>query len=837
VCGRRRVAARREGPRSAVSMMHMAGKGLRAAWVVVALAALAGRGDAARGEPALDVEQKAYLFTSFHGNGEDGLRFLYSFDGYQWLNVPGTFLKPRVGPSKLMRDPSLARGPDGTWHLAWTTGWRGDQGFGHASSKDLVHWSPQQFVPVMAHEPTTVNVWAPELYYDDEEQLFVICWASTIPGRFPDGEEEHENNHRMYYTTTRDFHEFAPSKLFIQPGFSVIDGTIVRDGERYVLVHKDNTRPQLNLRVAFGDSPTGPWRDVSAPFTEKFTEGPSVLRVDNKWLIYYDAYRKSIYGAVETKDFKTFVDVTDQVSFPPLHKHGTVVRVARTDVDRLLGNAKAPGAKGPAHVLQADAYRHYVDKFAGAEGKPVGDAWKWIAVNAPLLDCPAGRLEEIYYFRWWCFQKHIESTPHGLVLTEFIAPVSHEGPHHTISSGLGHHIAEGRWMRDPRLVDEYARFWFRSGEGGRPAKHFHQFSSWATAALYNRYLVTLDGDFLVDLLDDFITDYRQWEAERRRPDGLFWQYDVRDGMEESISGSRTAKNARPTINSYMAANARAIARVARLAGRAELAEEFEAKSRLLHDKLVAAMWDPKTKFFKVHIESGELSDAREAIGYIPWMFGLGGPEHAEAWKQIKDPGGFWAPCGLTTAEQRHPKFRTHGTGTCEWDGAVWPFATSQTLTGLANLLRGSSQPFVTRHDYFEQLLRYADSHQQNGQAYLGEYLDETTGQWLITGPKSERSRYYNHSTFADLVIAGLVGLVPRKDDVIEVDPLLPQDAWDWFCLDGVRYHGRDVAILWDRTGARYGRGAGLSLWVDGREAARRPDLGRLTAELSPAAAR
>lgn len=497
----------------------------------------------------------------------------------------------------------------------------------------------------------------------------------------------------------------------------------------------------------------------------------------------------------------------------------------------LLAFVKPPAAVGQANALKVDDYRRYVEKFAAAEGKPVGDAWKWIAANAPLLDCPAGRLEEIYYFRWWCFQKHIESTPHGLVLTEFITPVNHEGPYHTISSGLGHHIAEGRWMRDPKLIDEYARFWFRSGDGGGPARHFHQFSSWATAALYDRYLVTLDRDFLVDLLDDFVADYRQWEAERGRPDGLFWQYDVRDAMEESISGSRTAKNVRPTINSYMAANARAIARVGRLAGRDDVAKEFDAKSQALNTALVGAMWDDDAKFFKVRREDDSFSDAREAIGYIPWMFSLAAPEHAEAWKQIKESEGFWAPCGLTTAERRHPQFRSHGTGTCEWDGAVWPFATSQTLAGLANVLRGPNQPFVTRHDYFEQLLRYADSHQQNGQAYLGEYLDETTGQWLITGPKAERSRYYNHSTFADLVITGLAGLVPREDDLIEVDPLLPSEAWDWFCLDGVRYHGHDVTIMWDRTGQRYSRGVGLSVWVDGREAARRADLGKLTGAL------
>jgi hypothetical protein len=505
--------------------------------------------------------------------------------------------------------------------------------------------------------------------------------------------------------------------------------------------------------------------------------------------------------------------------------------------------ASAPCAR-PARaqppILRTVDYEHYVLKFNAAEPEgvvnliPNADAWRWIAANAPRWDCPSALVEEIYYFRWWTYRKHIKRTPAGRVLDEFIQPVSHAGPYNTVACAFGHHLAEGRWLRDQAFLDEYALFWFRSGPGGGPAEHFHKFSSWAAAALYERSLVTGDRQFVIDLLDDLIADYRGWEQERQLANGLFWQFDVRDGMEESISGSRTAKNVRPTINSYMVANARAIARIAAWAGRQDAAQEFGAKADALQQAMLAALWDDDAKFFKVRLEGGRLSDAREEIGFVPWMFGLAGPEHAEAWAQIRDPQGFWAPWGLTTAERRHPAFRTHGTGTCEWDGAVWPFATSQTLTGLAKALRAPQPPdakIVSRRDFFEQLLTYARSHQQDGKAYLGEYLDETTGRWLITGPKAERSRYYNHSTFNDLVIGGLAGLVPREDDVVEVDPLLPNDAWDWFCLEGVPYHGRSLTILWDRTGARYGQGAGLAVWADGVEVARAPTLARITGKL------
>ncbi len=517
-------------------------------------------------------------------------------------------------------------------------------------------------------------------------------------------------------------------------------------------------------------------------------------------------------------------------------------------------------ARGQTMILDPGDYAHYVENFNVMDDEnvvnlvPNAESWDWIVRNAPLFNCPSGRFEEIYYYRWWTYRKHIRQTPDGLVITEFLPPVGHAGPYNTISCAYGHHVAEGRWLRDRRILDEYTHFWYRSGENGGPASKFRKFSSWAAAALYNRYLVTLDRAFLVDMLDDLVAEYAAWEGDHQAPNGMFWQYDVRDGMEESISGSRREKNLRPTINSYMVANARAISRIAELAGRQDLADEFTAKADKLHKQLIDELWDPEAKFFKVRFEKGGgLSDAREEIGFIPWMFNLAEPDQAVAWRQLEDPAGFWAPWGITTAERRHPQFRSHGIGTCEWDGAVWPFATSQTLTGLANLLRGPQQPYVSKRDYFEQLLTYARAQVQDGKAYIGEYQDERTGKWLIAGPKAQRSRYYNHSTFNDLVISGLVGLVPREDDVVEVDPLIPANddmndprrregpilegppyAWDWFCLDGVPYHGHSLTIVWDRTGERYGRGAGLAIWADGEEIARSPELGRLTGKL-PAA--
>ena len=277
------------------------------------------------------------MFTSFHEPADAGLRMLYSYDGYKWNDLDTVLLQPQVGNQKVMRDPSMVQGPDGIFHLVWTSSWRGDKGFGYASSKDLIHWSEQKMIPVMQHEPTTVNVWAPELFYDNEQRRYIIIWASCIPGRFERGIEEDSNNHRMYYTVTKDFQTFSETKLFLDPGFSVIDAVIVkRAAKDYVLVLKDNTRPERNIKVAFADDPLGQWKNISKPFTDNFTEGPSVVKVKDDWLIYYDSYRKKIYEASATKDFIKFENVTNKIKIPEGHKHGTIIMIKKKALKRFL---------------------------------------------------------------------------------------------------------------------------------------------------------------------------------------------------------------------------------------------------------------------------------------------------------------------------------------------------------------------------------------------------------------------------------------------------------------------------------------------------------------------
>ena len=1349
-----------------------------------------------------------YVSTSFHEPANEGLRFIYSYDGINWNPIEGTFLAPKVGNQKVMRDPSIVKGPDGTFHLVWTSSWRGDKGFGYASSKDLIHWTEERFITVM-DDPTTVNVWAPELFYDDVKRQYMIIWASCIPGKFPDGLEDHNNNHRLYYTTTKDFKTFSKAKLLIEPGFSSIDATMVKRGNNdYVMVLKDNTRKQRNIKVAFAKSPYGPWSEASESFTDMFCEGPSTAYVDGWYYIYYDSYRQKIYGAHRTKDFKTFEDRTGSVKFPVGHKHGTVFMASedivnnliryntdavhytgktiatparhdgglspvvgvhsiqtmrgetgwlynhqpmmaywngkfymhyltdprseheppgktmmQTSVDgytwtapvelfpeynvpdgmtkpawpgvvskdlkaimhqrvgwyvskqgkliatgnysyavtakddpndgngigRVVREIKADGSFGPiyfiyynhgfnekntdypyykkakdkafvkacdeilanpmyrmqwaeeadrgdellplktpykafsgytlpdgrkvglwkhaltsmsydggntwkepvkrahgfvnsnakiwgqrlsdgtyatvynpaeyrwplaislsndgleyttlnlvngevtperhyglyksfgpqytrgilegngtppdndlwvtysnnkedmwvsripvpvltaatthantdfsqyqtladmtdwniysplwapvalngqwltlsdkdpydyakvervipatkelkvafdvkpmqndhgqlnveflddkgnmcarivldatanmkvkggaryggmvknyepgkvyhveamlsvdghtgtyfvngkkaasrmfdtpvehitrivfrtgdlfdypnietpadqtedmpradeedpmatfcianvnttsldadsaATVLRYDDFAHYADYFNNMEDEnivtdiPNSGASAWMARNIPLFNCPDKDFEEMFYYRWWTLRKHIKRTPVGYGMTEFLVQRSYADRYNLIACAIGHHVMETRWLRDTTYLHQILNTWYHGNEG-KPMQKMVKFSSWNPAAVYEAYKVHGDKDFLLALKPSLEQEYARWQSTNRLDNGLYWQGDVQDGMEESISGGRKKKYARPTINSYMFGNAQALAAINALAGDQHKADSYSKEAQQQKSLIENKLWNSNHQFFET-MRGDTLAAVREAIGFIPWYFNM--PEagkYDEAWKQVEDEKGFSAPYGLTTAERRHPQFRSHGTGTCEWDGAIWPFASSQTLTAMINYINNYPQPVVGKETFFKQMKLYVESQHHRGRPYIGEYLDETNGAWLM-GDR-ERSRYYNHSTFNDLVITGIAGIRPQADGSVEINPLVPAGQWPYFCLDNVSYHGHTLTVIYDHDGQRYHQGKGLTLLVDGKKVAQRKDLGKLT---------
>ena len=274
-------------------------------------------------------------------NGQDGLHLAYSHDGLNWeaLNEGESFLAPEVGKDRLMRDPSIVQDENGTFHMVWTSGWW-DQGIGYASSTDLVNWSEQRNIPVMENFEGTRNSWAPELFYDSDSKTFYIFWSSTVPGAFPQvGTDESGLNHRQYYVTTKDFETFSETALFFEPGFSVIDGAIIKkDGTYHLFVKNETERPaEKNIRHTSNDKPYDFPTAVSDPITgDYWAEGASPLQVGDYVYVYFDKYMEGKYGAVRSKDMEAWEDVSDMVAFPKGTRHGTAFKVSEKVLEGLM---------------------------------------------------------------------------------------------------------------------------------------------------------------------------------------------------------------------------------------------------------------------------------------------------------------------------------------------------------------------------------------------------------------------------------------------------------------------------------------------------------------------
>jgi hypothetical protein len=508
-------------------------------------------------------------------------------------------------------------------------------------------------------------------------------------------------------------------------------------------------------------------------------------------------------------------------------------------------------------ILSSTSYRHYIDSFNADDTElyrqyiPNEKSWQFLSANIPLFDCPDKQLEQTYYFRWWTYRKHIKQTPAGFVITEFLPNVPWAGKYNTINCASLLHIYEGSWLHDRKFIDDYERFWLKGGGAVR------SYSFPVADAMLRQAQVTNSPALAKSLLPELVANYEAWEKENLDKGGLFWQVDDRDGMEMSIGGMEAPDHAgyRATINSYMYGDARAIATIARLAGNSATARLFNNKASMIRQQLQKLLWDKEARFFKVlpKTTGARLCDTRELHGYTPWFFNLPDSGYSSAWQFLMDQRYFFAPYGPTTAEQASPRFSLAYEGhECQWNGPSWPLSTSITLTAMANLLNNYQQGFVSRDDYFKLFRVYANSQQrtredgkrvpwidENLHPFTGDWISRTrlktwdNGSWSPEKGGVERGKDYNHSSFADLLISGLIGLRPALGNRLVVNPLLPAETWAYFCLDDLAYHGKRISILYDRTGERYHRGKGFFIFVDGRKAGWSADLKKMVVMLSP----
>ena len=494
--------------------------------------------------------------------------------------------------------------------------------------------------------------------------------------------------------------------------------------------------------------------------------------------------------------------------------------------------------------MKTDILSGYVQKFNENDDEQTKQlidndhTLDWMRSHVPVFECPDKTIEETYYFRWWVLRKHIKQTPEGMIFTEFLPDVPWAGPYNSINSASGHHISEARWLRGgKKYIDDYIRFWFR-GSG-----NVYSYSSWIVNAVYEYCLLTGDFGIACELLQDFVAFYEKIEKTHKTKFGLFWSHDDRDAMEKSISGN----GLRPTLNSYMYANACAVSKIAAHADDIKLSELFAKKASTLYENINRYLWDETAGFYKVipleskdsetiEFDFGKIplsKNVREEIGYIPWYFDLAEKDKDIAFKYLLDINHFGADFGPLTAERVHPDtLKPDPSHECLWNGPSWPFATTQTINSIIKMLKQRDCAYFDKTDFMKLIKTYSSCHYRINEDgvrinWLDENLDPDSGEWLSRKilkeagwPEHkagyERGKDYNHSGFCDLIIRGLCGIDINENNEINIDPLLLQDMWDYFFIDGLPYKNHIIKVIYDSKGTRYNKGKGLMLYVDGK---------------------
>jgi hypothetical protein len=422
-------------------------------------------------------------------------------------------------------------------------------------------------------------------------------------------------------------------------------------------------------------------------------------------------------------------------------------------------------------------------------------------------------------------------------------------------------------MRDPAIIDSLIDHLYSGGGNDR------HFSESIAAATLSTTWVTGDPSPAIRQLDKMQYIFNEWDDHFDHNRNLYWIEPIADATEYTIasidaSGAGFTEHAspdekengftkgyafRPSINSYQFANAQAIAAIAKMAGKPDIAADYTQRAEAIRSAVLEQLWNPALDHFTdryqrstKYVKAGDFIRGRELVGYVPWFFELppkdSSTDYALAWRHALSATELGSAYGLRTVEPIYPRYLVQyrydkhtGLPECQWNGPSWPFQTSQVLTALANLLNDYSQSAITRADYLRLLRQYTHQHFfAPGKPDLQEDYNPDTGAPIVG---LARSHHYNHSTYVDLILSGLIGVRPRSDNVLEINPLLLAESGQgtrtirYFALQNLVYHGHDVSVVYDQDGTRYHAGKGLSVFVDGRRAAGPSPLSRIQVNL------
>ena len=483
----------------------------------------------------------------------------------------------------------------------------------------------------------------------------------------------------------------------------------------------------------------------------------------------------------------------------------------------------------------------------------------WFDNNTAGFDCPDRWVRKMYYHRWYLIKKNAMDPRLGHLDHKAFAEGrwTSDWYANVISYGAGHVARETRWLRDPSYSEGLIDTW---AENERPdgiypshitpkGQQGGQYTDWITSTAWDVYRVHPDRSFIAPIAGDLAKNVEGWKKVYGWNNDYLLVVDSHwwTGMEWQPSffyfnGYKTAHDTplrRVDLTSYNYGNADAVSHIYAALGNRTKAQQFRAFANATRAAVLKRMWSPKDHFFyslNAHTDAPAL--VKEVVGYYPFAFGLvpAGQGYESAWKHLLSPTEFWTPWPVASTDKQCPAYSQTGWpigpggSVCMWNGPTWPHANSMIMRAMGRTLRSGPSP-VTRADLYKLFHSFTLAQYKNQNytyPWTGEYYNGLTGQW-----KTDQ-RDYNHSTYNDVLISELIGIEPRADNRLVVDPLLPKGEWSYFALDDQPYHGHNLTILWQdpaRPAHYRGKPRGFSVYVDGKLKAHRPALGEISTTL------
>jgi hypothetical protein len=341
-------------------------------------------------------------------NDASGGFFALSTDGLNWteLNGGAPIIPPNPLGTFLCRDPYLYYdAPNGMFRYVYTTGWL-DTMIGYAQitiadGKDFKNFQSWDQMDALGHRqipiadkiPGASCTWAPEIFWDDIQNKYMIYWSTEIGNQ----------GKRAYYVLTSDFKTFTNPIKFFDPGFAEIDGDLLKVADNlYYFFFKDERDESRDLHYITATNPQGKdsqgndgkgWSAISPAITTlQGVEGPSSIKMNNEYRIYFDPYQTRInYRMLKSTDLQKWNDAgtIKAAGSNFVWSHCNVIEIPKNIYDWILTTKLSVRWNGkPSLPKYATGACFEAPGIYNLLGKKCASIYSWSRQDAVML--PAG---------------------------------------------------------------------------------------------------------------------------------------------------------------------------------------------------------------------------------------------------------------------------------------------------------------------------------------------------------------------------------------------------------------------------------------------------------------